>query len=362
MKFSLSGYNIENLLKTLYSKKVTLFNINREEYTKVSFEILDKDEKKVKRYIANFKVKQTLSKAKQFPKFILANIGIIIGLFAGIIFSVFASAYTWQIRVYGTKELTTNQILEVLENNGVKKGKINLATSEEIETILLNNYDRIAQVSVIKQGTAIIINLSEKLVYIEQNYEPVKAKFCGVVTDVNVIKGTPNVKVGDYVNAGDVLVLPFNINSKGEKVSVKPLAEITAEIYIVSKCELSKTEHVLVRTGKTTKEYKYKLFNFYLFSGKNKNSFANFEMDVYNENVSEIIPFSREVCTYYEMGLKKIEHDFEREKQSLIEQSKQKAYKDMPTGDILNESITSSIIGDKLYACTTLTILGLVND
>ena len=274
MKIDLTGYNIDNLLKILHTKKVTLFNFVRHEHNKASFEILDKDHKKVKRYIANFKVQETLSKAKQLPKFILANLGVVLGCFIGILFGVFASNYTWQIQVYGTEELSTNDIISVLSDNGIRKGKINHQTSEEIENILLNNYDRIAQVSVVRVGTAIIINLSEKLVYKEVEFQPIIAKYSGIIKEINIITGTTNVKIGDYVNAGDILVLPFNLNANGEKVSVCPLAEIKAEIYVISKCELNKVEIKLVRTGKTATIYDYKFQNKKLFSSKNKNSFA----------------------------------------------------------------------------------------
>ena len=71
MKIELDGYDIDNLLKTLHFKKITLLNIQRIERKKVSFEIMDKDYKLVKRYIANFKVKQTLSKFKQIPQILL---------------------------------------------------------------------------------------------------------------------------------------------------------------------------------------------------------------------------------------------------------------------------------------------------
>ena len=319
MKIDLNGYNIDNLLKTLYQKKVTLFNVVRKEYNFITFEILDKDYKKVKRYIANFKVKTTLSKFKQFPKFMLANLGVILGVFFGIIFGIFASSYTWQINVYGTKELSVNEIITVLENNGVKKGKINLQRSEEIENILLNNYDRIAQVSVIREGTAIIINLSEKLVYNEQEFNPITAKYNGIITDINVITGTTNVKVGDYVNVGDVLVLPFNINADGSK-------------------------------------------DLNLFSGKNKNSFALFDSYVYNENISDLLPFNRDVIVYKEMALTEVVYDFDAEKDALIQKNKEKAYAILPAGEILNEQTETCIVGDKMYALTTINLLGLIND
>ena len=74
MRIDLTGYNIDNLLKILHTKNVTLINLDRTAYNKISFEILDKDFKKVKRYIANFKVKETLSKFKQLPQILLNNL------------------------------------------------------------------------------------------------------------------------------------------------------------------------------------------------------------------------------------------------------------------------------------------------
>lgn len=361
MKFELKGYNIDNLLKTLYLKKINLYNLERFDYNRVVFEVEDKYEKKVKRYVANFKVTQTLSKIKQLPRFLLNNLGLIIGIFFVVIFYIFISNFTWNIEIFGTKDLNRAEIVQVLNDNGIKVGKMNMHTNEEIEDILLNKYDRIAQVSVIKQGTSLIINLSEKLVYTVTEYEPIKAKYSGMITKINIVTGTTNVKVGDYVNAGDILVLPFNINANGEKVSVKPLAEIQAEIFVVGKAELNKTENVLVKTGRTQTEYTYKLFNHKIFSGKNKNSFALFETDVYNENISRLIPFSREVTTFYEMEYQQVSYDFSKEKDTLIEKSKTLAYRNLPIGEILSESSKTNILGDKMFAFTNIKVLGIIN-
>ena len=152
MKFNLKGYNTNNLLKTLYIKKIPLHNVVMLAHNEISFEAEEKYERKIKRYIKNFEVKQTPKFYKQFPKFIYTNLGIILAVFFGSLFFMFVSNFTWKISIYGTKDLTEQEILQVLKNNGVKTGKINLQSSEDIETILLNNYDRIAQVSVIKKA------------------------------------------------------------------------------------------------------------------------------------------------------------------------------------------------------------------
>lgn len=362
MKYDLTGYNADNLIKTLVAKKVKLYNIQIKSRTELSFEVEDKDVIKVKRYINNFKFKQSFTNLKKFPAFLLANLGVVLGCFIGSIFFVFSSAFTWQIQVFGTEELSKTDIINVLKQNNVKVGKINLISSEEIETILLNNYDRIAQVSVIKEGTTIIVNLSEKLVYNEVEFQPIIANATGIITNVKIITGTTNVKVGDFVNKGDILVLPFNINADGTKVSVKPIAEITAKMFIVGKSELNKVETKLVRTGKSKNFYQYKFKNLNLFSSKAKNSFALFETVVYNENISGLVPFVRVVNVFYELKTIQVENNLAELQPQIEQESLNLARKNMLSGEILDEKTTTHLSEDKLIAISTITVLGIIND
>ena len=363
MRFDLTGYNIDNLLKILHNKKITIFNLTIIDHTRVSFSCLDKDAKKVKRYIHNFKVKETMSRFKRIPKFLAINVGVILGVFLGMIAGIFLSNYTWQIQVYGTVNLNKNNIIKLLEENNIKIGKINRQTSEEIEYILLNNYDVLAQVSVIKRGTAIVINLSEKLVYIEEEYSPIVAKFSGVVTSVNLVTGTTNVKVGDYVNAGDILVLPFNVNTNGEQVSVRPIAEIKANIYITNVERINKEEIVLTRSGNVSTVYNYKFGRLNLFSGKNKNSFALFETVSYNEYISGLIPLNRDVINYYELVKDVKYHDFVLEREELIEKSRLNALEKLPsTSEQIDLNTEVTMLEDSMYAITTITASGIIND
>lgn len=363
MRIDLEGYDIDNLLRLLYLKKVRLYNLTRKGQKNVTFEIDDRDAKKVKRYISNYKAKTTERTIKRLPKFIVANLGLVIGVFLGIIFCIFASNFTWQILVYGTEDLSTSDIIKVLADNGVKVGQINHETSEDIEAILLKNYDKIAQVSVIREGTAIIINLSEKLVYDDTVYEPIVARYNGIVTDINIITGTTNVKIGDYVNAGDVLVLPFNLNALGEKVSVEPMAEIKGKIFVIGKAELAREEVVLTPSGRTITTYEYKVWGKHLFFGKSKNSFAFFEFNMYNEYISRVLPITRTVTVYSELVETTITHDFASEREALVQESIDIAYNSLVEYDtMLDEHTIVTTVGDKMTACTTLTLTGLLND
>ncbi len=361
MKYTLNGYNIDNLLKTLYLKKIVLFNVVRTENT-LSFEAKDSDDKKIKRYIKNFKINDKTNTKISLKRFFVANISVLIALFFGVIFSIFASNYIWQIRIYGAENLNKSDIISVLKENGVSVGKLNTKSRDEITEILMNSYDRIAQASVIKKGTAIFINISEKLVYEETEFAPITAKFAGIVEKINLATGTLNVKVGDYVNIGDILILPFNVNQNGEKISVKPIAEISGQIYIKDSIILPKIEKVFVKSGKSNKMYDYKLWNFDLFSSKSKNSFAFFEIEMYNESISDLVPFSRDVCVYHELIETEVVHNLEEEKKDIMDRSKQNAYEKIPSGqDIIDERQDTTIINDCLHVVTTITCQGIIH-
>ena len=361
MKFEVSGYNLSNLIKILNSKNIILTNVQYSK-NKIVFETDDKNERKVKKYIANFKVEQGLTKTNKLKNLLISNIGVIIGCFVGVVFFLFSSNYTWKIEVYGLEKLSKQEILLVLKTNNIKICKINLQTSEEIENVLLNNCNQIAQVSVIRVGTSIIINLSEKLIYNNSTYNPITAKHCGTIKSIEVEIGTLNVKVGDYVNVGDVLVLPFNLDDVGNKISVQPKAKISAEMFIIERCELKKEEIILIETGRCLVTYNYKFKNFKLFSGKNKNSFALFDIVVYNENVSTLIPLNREVVIYKELRTSVKINDFEIEKQVLMDKCLNLAKSKLKTEQILDEKTEITIFEDKMIACSLLKVVGQIND
>ena len=156
-------------------------------------------------------------------------------------------------------------------------------------------------------------------------------------------------------------MLPFNLDANNNKISVNPIAEITAEMYIIGKCELKKEVQVLERTGKTKIYYKYKFNNLNLFSSKNKNSFALFETEVYNENISSIVPLNRDVYICYELKYVTRLNDLTNTEE-VEEKSKLQAYKGLPVGKILSENTNSSVVDDTLHAITTITVLGTIND
>lgn len=362
MKYVISGYNIDNLLKILYQKRVKLFNVSRSGNKDLTFEAMDRDDKKIRRYISNFKIQEKTNLNIRLKSFFKTNVCVIIAVFIGIIFSIYASNYIWQIKIYGANNLDKTSILKVLKAEDVAVGKLNRKSRDEISHILLNAYDRIAQASVIKKGTAIIINISEKLVYEETEFKPIVAKHSGIVQEINLVTGTLNVKVGDYVNVGDSLVLPFNISKDGNKIPVMPMAEIYGNTYFTYSASLPEKEKVLVSTGRKRKVYDYKLWNFQIFSGKSKNSFAIFDIELYNEYISDLIPLKRQVAVYHELVEREIVHDLNREKDEFVSRNKEMASQQIPPNQkVINSKCSVDIFNNTLYMVSTCMCYGKIN-
>ena len=94
-----------------------------------------------------------------------------------------------------------------------------------------------------------------------------------------------------------------------------------------------------------------------------QDAFALFETVSYNENISRLVPFSRDVTIYYELSPVEITHDLDDERDSLIESSRAGAYELLPTyTKMIDEHTEVALVSDALYATTSITVEGVIND
>ena len=85
-------------------------------------------------------------------------------------------------------------------------------------------------VSIIKKGTSIIVNVKEVRVpsiiaNLGQQTHLISG-FEGVVTQINVVQGTPLIKVGDVIKTGDALIAGYFDNIDGTKTSCIAMGEV----------------------------------------------------------------------------------------------------------------------------------------
>ena len=220
----------------------------------------------------------------------------------------------------------------------------------------------IAQVSCIKRGTTLVINISPKLVYVPETYQPICAKFNGVVTSFSLVSGTMAVNIGDFVSTGDILVYPFTLDKDGNQVSVKPLAEVNAKVYLTGASKLNATSTELVVTGREHTTSCISFLNKKIFSKKLPKPFALYETKMYNQYISSVLPILKTTITYYELDYVVVNYDLVNETGRIEQESVDLAYGNLPPNSkILDEQTTSLIVSDCLYSTTTLTISTIIS-
>lgn len=359
LKIKIKGLNIDSTLNRLSKKTTTIKDLKRPNYEELEFVIDKKEYPEIKKYIEPYDYEIEDKSKKTFIR-IFASLLAVWGVMPIIlIFSIFASKFLWRIEINGLNNLTKQEILKVLKDNDIQRGKKIDKDTDVIEKALLT-IDRIAQCSCHFEGTTLMINISEKLVYTPKVYEPIKADYNGFITSLNVKKGTVNCKVGDFVRVGDILVMPFIIDKNGNSISVNPEAEIEGKIYISQTSMLERYEKVLVKSGKIKKEIRV------CFTNKQKNNisylkpFVFYEIKVYNTCISSVLPIIRQRLVFYELIEQTITNDLTEKQQSNEQASKEMAYSLLEENVILEENTMSIIANDVLFSTTTLVYNGSI--
>lgn len=208
------GYYIERFINICKVKKVPIWNLKRDGEINITFKTQIKGFKEICCIAKKVRCKVKIKNRKGLP-FLLHKYKkrkIFVGLLVIMVITImFSSNFVWNIEI---KE-ENNQNLENIENDIIEAGlnignlKSKINTKEIINKVRLKRND-IAWMGIELKGTNVIVKIvkaDEKPEIIDEN------EFCniisdktGIITKINSQTGTANVKVGDIVKAGDVLI------------------------------------------------------------------------------------------------------------------------------------------------------------
>lgn len=339
-KFYINGLNQERVLNQL-SKKIKLFNIDRKSKTETSFKCSYFDTKKAEKILKDNNVEYLVESEGVCHKLhkLLTCYGVISALVVCSTFYFFQYQYVLDFQISGNENLTNSEVVEFLkQNTSSKKSDIDL---KQLETDLAENFEEISFASCIIKGQTLVVNIKEKLMpeQIYGDFKPIIAQKDGKIKEINLISGTSLVKVGDIVQAGDVLVEPYVIDTSGETKQVEAKAEIVAEVYNTASVDHYEKYVEIKRTGNTIVQNEIRLFGLNIYQFKEDLNFEMYEVEY--EDVELIknlfLPFKIRKATYYELSESIVESKFEDVKDEFIEKAKQKALENCEVCDIIIE-------------------------
>ena len=293
VKIKVEGLFLERFINICVSKKILLMDIKREKSTIMYANVGIADYKKLKQVARKTKSKIKIQRKKGLPftikKYRKRKIfGILFVVILALL--IVSSNYIWNIEISGNVKITNQEILQSLEESGLKVGlsKNDIDINAVISKIRLDRED-IAWIGITVKGTNAIVKIKAPEVIDENKFCNIVANKTGMITKINVQNGTANVKVGDIVEEGDILVNGYLEGKYTGTRYVHGAATVEAKIWYTKKEKAMLKQQIPVQTGNEEKKYSIKFKKNQINLFKTLSKFEKY--DTINEN-KKIILFS----------------------------------------------------------------------
>ncbi len=237
-----SGFSVERFMNMAVHKNIFLWDIVRDEGV-VTMKVSIKGFKLLKPCARKTKCKIKIRDKSGVP-FWLFRYRKRKVLAAGIIFFIgflyFLSSFIWLVEVEGNSRIQTHQIIEFLNEQGLKEGVFKASVdTKTLEKMFLYYFSDISFIHIDITGTKATVHMAEtieKQQVIDKSIPcNIVAKKDGLIMSVGASSGTPLAKRGDVVREGDILVSSeIIIGTQDEQLRkeyVHAYADVRAKIF-----------------------------------------------------------------------------------------------------------------------------------
>ena len=300
-----------SLLLKLNRLNVDIKNITYEtDYLK--FLILDKDLKRVKKYLVSYEV-EILDETGiyKLKKELKRNNLIITGIIFAVVIFLILSNIIVKINIIHEDSALRELIRESLEEEGVTPLSFKKSYDEYeriIERIKEEYQDKIEWLEIDVEGMVINVRVEERII---NNYEKdyskchIVASKSGIIKSIRTEKGVTEVSMNDYVSKGDILINGSIKLNEEIKENVCASGSVYAEVWYNVSASIPITEEIKKETGKMR-------YNIMIKKGTNESvilkSRVGSEKRVENILLFRIFGFEVYLQKEYEIEIEKINY------------------------------------------------------
>ena len=370
LKISVKGYYIERFINICKNNKITIWNLKRKNSIELNLNVRIKEFKEICKIAKKTGCKIKIKNKKGIPfllhKYKKRKIFFILLILLVLIIGL-SSCFVWNVEIKEENGYELENIREDIEKAGLKsgvfKGKIN--TKEIINKIRLERKD-IAWMGIELKGTNAIVKLvksDEKPDIInEDEYCNIISDKEGIITKISVQNGTANVKVGDTVKKGDILVNGWMEGKFTGIRYVHSLAEIEAKVWYTESIKIPYKVTETRYTGNEEEKYGIKFNNFQINFTKKYSKFKIYDT-IETENKIKLfsdfyLPISIVKTTYKEQEKIEKTYSVEEAKNIGIKQLEEKLDEKIENKDnIVNKNINTYEQADGVLVYVTYEVL-----
>ena len=348
------GYFIERFINICISKKILLWNMKREKSSILYANIGIKDFLKLKSIVRTTKCKVNIKNKKGMPfllnkykkrKIFLILLLIIISLI------IITSNFVWNIEIKGADTIDIKELICQLNEQGLDIGryKVKIDTKQIINEIRLKR-DDIAWMAINLKGTNAVVEIVEATskpeIIDEDDICNIVSDKEGIITKINVQNGTAQVKIGDMVKNGTVLIGGYIEGKYTGTRYVHSNADIEARVWYTKKEKMNLTTEIEEKTNNSESKYSLNINNFVINLYKNLPNFENYDTIIASNKIKLFsnlyLPIELIKTTYYETQKKKITYGAEEAKEILIQKIEQELIEEIPNKEkIVNKQVNA---------------------
>lgn len=314
----LKAANCEKILNLLRKKNIGMWDVEKKEYG-IKFKISYEDYKKYEDIIKEMKIETINKKGLAFKLGKLKmRKGFVIGIFVLLVCLYVLSSLVWNVEVIGTNNVTSKNIVKVLEQNNITMpiSHSNIKP-KKIETMLYSSFDSFKFVEVYIEGSKLIIFVKEK--------ELEKAEIKGtepssIISNKNAIinkviakSGQPMVKQGDVVYEGQTLVMGMVKSKTSEEFMMVPSeGTVYGKTYYNFELKEEKFKDIEVASNKSKSVYYLQINGNSIKIIGDKEPYKNYnykERTVKIPIISNLSDITIVKGTYYEQVINPVEID-----------------------------------------------------
>ncbi|WP_283607720.1 sporulation protein YqfD [Faecalispora anaeroviscerum] len=279
------------------------------------------------------------------------------GLLVGLALFAFTlhvfSMYVWSVQVTGNTSIPGDKIIAEAKNLGLSPGALKSRLEyQELQRRLMIAFPDVSWLSVNTQGCTVEIALEEQIKHPEaENQEKIsnlKASASGQILKLEVTGGVLQVKVGDAVVKGQLLVSGVADNTFGGTRMMRSSGRIIAETEKSLVVEIPMKQTVLRPTGKQIVRRSVRIFGLELplsLTGRPQGEYQKASQRVTLKGKTGDLPISVYTETWSEQSREQVtltEAQAEAQANVKMEELKQQEWKDVK---ILSSNLSGKIDG-----------------
>ena len=285
IRITVEGYYIERFINICTTNKILIWNLKREKGVKLHLNIGIKDFYQAVKVAKKLKCKVKIEKKRGVPFllnkyrkrkiFLISLLVILIALYT-------SSNYIWNIEIQIEDNLELVGLEEDIQEAGLEIGilKNKLNTQEIVNKIRLKR-DDLSWIGISIEGTNAIVKAVKAKeapeIIDEKEYCNIVAKKGGIITQIIAQNGTAQVKVGDQVEEGQILIQGTMEGKYTGIRYVHSLGEVKAIVQYSKTEKFPLKEEQNIKTGNQEVKYRIKFNNFQINFYKTLSNFKIYD-------------------------------------------------------------------------------------